>query len=44
MESELGPEFSLRRFHDTVTGAGAVTLPVLEALVTGSLMSSARAA
>ncbi|MFN7237699.1 MAG: DUF885 domain-containing protein, partial [Pseudomonadota bacterium] len=43
MESELGPEFSLRRFHDTVTGAGAVTLPVLEALVTGSLTSSARA-
>ena len=32
-ESTLGPRFTHRGFHDAVTGAGAVTLPVLEGLV-----------
>ncbi|MEQ8404963.1 MAG: DUF885 domain-containing protein [Oceanicaulis sp.] len=44
VEAELGEDFSLRDFHDAVTGAGAVTLPVLEELVTASLRSRVRAA
>jgi uncharacterized protein (DUF885 family) len=28
-ESELGPKFDLRAFHDAVLGQGGVTLPVL---------------
>ena len=44
MEAELGDDFSLREFHDAVTSAGAVTLPVLEDLVTSSLRGRARAA
>jgi uncharacterized protein (DUF885 family) len=32
-EATLGARFTHRGFHDAVTGAGAVTLPVLEGLV-----------
>jgi len=32
-ESTLGARFRHREFHDAVTGAGAVTLPVLEGLI-----------
>ena len=32
-EATLGARFTHREFHDAVTGAGAVTLPVLEGLV-----------
>jgi len=32
-EARLGARFDIRRFHDTVLGAGAVSLPVLRGLV-----------
>ena len=32
-EARLGPRFQIKRFHDTVLGAGAVSLPVLRGLV-----------
>lgn len=34
-QAVLGDRFSLRRFHDELTGIGAVTLPVLEELMEG---------
>jgi uncharacterized protein (DUF885 family) len=37
MEAALGDDFVLRDFHDAVTSAGAVTLPVLERLVASEL-------
>ena len=33
-EKELGNRFDIKAFHDTVLGAGAVTLPMLDARVT----------
>jgi uncharacterized protein (DUF885 family) len=36
-EARLGERFNLRRYHDLVIGAGAVTLPVLEAAIEGWL-------
>ena len=32
-EATLGPRFDIKRFHDTVLGSGAVSLPVLRGLV-----------
>jgi uncharacterized protein (DUF885 family) len=32
-QSRLGERFNLRRYHDQLMAAGAVTLPVLEELV-----------
>jgi len=32
-EARLGPRFDIKAFHDTVLGAGAVSLPVLRGLV-----------
>ncbi len=32
-KAELGPQFDLRKYHDTVLGNGAVPLPVLESIV-----------
>lgn len=39
---ELGARFDVRRFHDTVLGAGALPLSVLEARVKGWVRDSAR--
>ena len=39
-EAELGDEFDIRRFHDTVLGSGAVTLPVLAELVEDWLVAT----
>lgn len=44
MEDQLGDAFSLRTFHDAVTGAGAVTLPILEQSVTQTLTGASHAA
>jgi len=38
-EARLGAQFDIKRFHDTVLGAGAVSLPVLRGLVAGWLDS-----
>ena len=38
-EAELGQRFDLKGFHDTVLGAGAVTLAVLEARVEAWIVS-----
>ena len=41
--SRLGSRFQLRRFHDAVLGAGAVTLPALEAHIEDWIATSAAA-
>jgi uncharacterized protein (DUF885 family) len=43
-EATLGARFTHRGFHDAVTGAGAVTLPVLEGLVGEWIAGEAEAA
>ncbi|MDH3946282.1 MAG: DUF885 domain-containing protein, partial [Chromatiales bacterium] len=32
-EQQLGANFDLRKFHDTVLASGSVTLPILELLI-----------
>jgi uncharacterized protein (DUF885 family) len=32
-ETELGPDFDIRRFHDTVVGNGSVPIAVLEEII-----------
>ncbi len=43
-EETLGSRFTHREFHDALTGAGAVTLPVLEGLVLEWIDTQARGA
>jgi uncharacterized protein (DUF885 family) len=40
-EARLGPRFDIKRFHDAVLGAGAVSLPVLQGLVAAWLEEEA---
>jgi uncharacterized protein (DUF885 family) len=43
-EARLGARFDIKRFHDTVLGAGAVSLPVLRGLVAAWLDDEAAGA
>ena len=42
-EARLGARFDIKRFHDTVLGAGAVSLPVLRGLIAAWLEAEAPA-